>query len=430
MKSTRRTFIVSAASSVALAACSDLAKTMPGGAPGIGPALRGRRSALQTLPVTIVDKSGVTAKRIYFLYYGQGLPPDNKWYHLTDADGSLALCESTDGKYDADYNFLLSSTPEIQVPTLRAARLYISVKKKLLLEVDSRGVPLPPTGSNYHVTDQYDTMWDFVEWTYEPAYPAGAGWNGNLTFVDTIGLPLQFRIEGATETGAPLDVTRGILPGGYSKIVDSLKANADFKKLVLPTSKRILAPNIGMGEYASPSGPVFSTTYYDSYVNAVWQKYTSEKLTVKSDWGDWTAKVVSGQLVFTQTSGTPKLDPFALRKPSSLEVFANSFTCASGCGSEDNQSAAVGQINAAFVAALCRSTLLTSPIIEVRYSSKYCTDTSSWYKNTTTNYYAKYIHANAKDGLAYAFGYDDTCGKSSFVACRVPKKLTITLVKS
>ena len=43
------------------------------------------------------------------------------------------------------------------------------------------------------------------------------------------------------------------------------------------------------------------------------------------------------------------------------------------------------------------------------------------------DWYAKVVHDNAIDGLAYALGNDDNCGGSSFTVSRKPTKATITL---
>jgi len=357
--------------------------------------------------------------------------PDDKWYHVVDATGKLALCTSTGGKYSADYNFNLGTTTTMNIPTLRAARLYISFDKKLLLQVNDQGIPTPPSGYDSSPTNvNYGTTWDFVEWTYNPAAPKSSGWNGNLTLVDSVNIPIDFRIIGTDEVGTKIDATRGFLPGGYSKFIKSLKATPPFAKLVLPGTGRVLAPNIGILDTASPTGPVFNKNYYDTYINQVWNKYKTEVLVAQTNLqGKWTGKVANGKMTFTQQNGQPKLQPIVFRKPTTREVFACGDICASGCGTAGSPQEDVNnQIRAALLAAFNRSTLLSNTVIGIKGTSGYCQKPGQFYQTAKTNFYAKYIHENARKGLAYTFGIDDVCDQSSFVAVRIPKRLEITLI--
>ncbi|HEV3091805.1 MAG TPA: beta-1,3-glucanase family protein [Candidatus Cybelea sp.] len=388
----------------------------------------------ETIPLTIVNSTGNYAnKNVYFLLYGQGVAPDKKWYHVVNAAGKMKLCTSTNGKYSADYSFNLAKVSTIQIPTMRAARLYISFNKKLLLIVNEKGVPSPPKANNSHASNvNYNTIWDFVEWTYNPAFPKGSGWNGNITNVDATNIAMQFNVVGSDETGKRLDLTSGMKPGDYSMFRASLQGNPDFKNLILPKTQRVLSPADGIASEASPGGPVFSPTYLDDYLNKVWTKYETDSLTMETNlFGQWAGQVKGGELVFTQQNGSPKLDPVVFSKPTTLQAFANDNICVSGCKKkgEWQQEDVNNQLRSAFLAAIMRSTLLTDTTIGIKYESKYCKESENFYQATTTNVYAKYLHANALEGRAYGFGFDDTCDQSSFRVVRIPKKLTVKLVR-
>jgi hypothetical protein len=394
------------------------------------------RAETETIPLTIVNSTKkVPNKQVYFLLYGQGIAPDNKWYHLANAKGKMALCSPTNEKYTADYNFNLAKLSTVQMPTMRAARLIISFNKKVLLLVNAEGVPSPPKANNSDVSNvNYDTVWDFVEWTYNPAYPKDSGWNGNITNVDATNIPMQFNIVGADQTGKELDLASGMKPGDYSKLRADLRSNPDFAKLVLAGTQRVLSPADGIFQHATKSGPAFSSTYLDDYINKVWKKYETDTLTTETNlFGHWAGQVKNDQLVFTQQDGSPKLEPVAFRKPTTLEAFANDDICASGCRSKNKaeweQEDVNNQIRAIFLAAIMRATLLTDTTLGIKYESKYCKESQLFYQGNTMNFYAKYLHANTLEGRAYAYGFDDTCDQSSYRAVRVPKKLTVTLVK-
>jgi hypothetical protein len=43
------------------------------------------------------------------------------------------------------------------------------------------------------------------------------------------------------------------------------------------------------------------------------------------------------------------------------------------------------------------------------------------------NEYAHVIHENAVKGLAYAFGFDDTCSQSSYIGVYAPTAMTLEI---
>jgi len=429
MTSDRRAFLASLAWAAALAACSGGGSSVPGSSRSQY-GRRAPRTKANLLAAQIANKTGKYAdKDVYFFLYGQGLPPDNDWYHLTDPDGTIVKCASTDLKYSADYSFSLADVSTIHLPPMRAARLSFSFEKKLLLQVNDAGIPTPPIGFDSTAQNvNYDTVFDFVEWTL--SFPSDAGWNGNLTMVDAVNIPIDYHIAGESLTGTKLDYTRGFQAGGFSKFIAAMQANSDFAGLVLPGTGRVLAPNTGMEPFAGKNGPVFSKTYYDAYVDDVWTKYESSTLSIVTNQGaTWTGRVADGKLTFTPQSGGSGLEPVALSKPTTLQVFACADICSSGCDSSNPLQRDVNnQIRGAVLAAFNRSTLLTNTTIGVNPQSAYCKDSSAFYRDKTTNYYSKYIHENTQGHLAYTFGIDDYCDQSSFVTVQKPDLFQVTLV--
>jgi hypothetical protein len=78
-------------------------------------------------------------------------------------------------------------------------------------------------------------------------------------------------------------------------------------------------------------------------------------------------------------------------------------------------------------AAFNRSVMLTTTTLANAPNSEWCQAKENFYQDPTTNHYSKTIHANAIDGLAYAFQSDDHCDVSSYVSLINPSVLTITL---
>ena len=109
-------------------------------------------------------------------------------------------------------------------------------------------------------------------------------------------------------------------------------------------------------------------------------------------------------------------------EPTTHDVYANSGALAAQqCGSPPSQECLVqGQIADALSAALNRTTLPQYPTLPA------CT-ASEFYVTPPVNEYARLIHANAINGLAYAFGFDDSCDFSSFIADRAPTGVAVTI---
>ncbi|KAL3965324.1 hypothetical protein ACCO45_002328 [Purpureocillium lilacinum] len=252
--------------------------------------------------------------------------------------------------------------------------------------------------------------------------PALFTWNAqelyaNVSFVDFVGLPVSLQLK----TGdGQVKTVPGMPADGLEQVCGKLEAQgkADGKgweKLVVRDAGgaplRALSPNAG-----AVLVPGLFDGYYQSYVDAVWDKYTKEDLTVNTQfkWGDVTGRTSpDGKLLtFASSDGSSSI---TFGKPSAADIF----TCstgpfAHGAGVSEEQL----NVGARLAAALNRSTLLANA------RQPEGEKVEGYYKEATTNHYAR----------GYAFPYDDVgasggTDQSGFVNDPNPKELTVCVGK-
>jgi hypothetical protein len=375
-----------------------------------------------------------TSAKLYFSYYG--LDPNNggKQSHA-DASGNLVLNTPSSKPTGAISNPAPSGP--INFPMLNAARLYVSVGQPLLFAVNPAGAPIPPNPADPN-DPNYGTQWDFYELTYIPQAGTTGLFNFNLSNVQSANLPLSFHVTGKDPSNKqPVDYTRGWLPGGFQKFLSYLGANTDFKQLVLPGTQRVLAPGTAITAYTQkiiPS-PLFNADYLKDYIAQVWTKFASVDLTFVGDpppnsntFVTWTGRVQNGQFTFKTDFGHG-LVPIVLNPPSTSDMFENNFLfCVSGCGDPGSlQQNYALQIFGTFCAAFNRSMMLLTTTLANSSDCEWCKAKDKFYQDPTTNHYAKSIHANCIDQLAYAFQSDDHCDTSSYVSLIDAPMVTVTL---
>jgi hypothetical protein len=379
--------------------------------------------------VTFVNAS----KDIWFAYYGLD-PASNKPVHV-DATGKAVPNVPSATPTDA-LAIKVLSVP-FDFPMLSAARLYISSGEPLLLSVDPAGNPQPPMAAD-PANPNFHTPWDFFEVTY---IPSGSDklFNFNLSNVQSANLPLAFHVTGADpSTRRPVDYSRGWLPGGYSKFLADICANPNFSNLVLSSTQRVLAPGTAITAFEQKviPTPLFDSDYLKEYIEQVWAKFEGTDLMFVGDpppnsntFVKWVGRVQNGQFTFT-TNDFPGLVPIVLNPPTTSDLFENNFLfCASGQGEPGSlQENYALQLFGTLCAAFNRSVMLTTTTLANAPDCAWCKATDKFYQDPTTNHYAKAIHVNAVDGLAYAFQSDDHCNVSSYVSLINPDQLTITFV--
>jgi len=207
----------------------------------------------------------------------------------------------------------------------------------------------------------------------------------------------------------------GMPKSGLGTVCDGLRAQnnsdgAGWDQLIFTSggkNLRALNPTLGMELF-----PGLFSSYFDSYTERVWSKYTNEPLIVdtQAQWGTVVGRVSNGVLTF------PGLASFT--KPNSRDIFS----CNTGQFSITSvgQGALVARISAAFN----RSTLLTNP--------RQPCDPATNYQDPTTNHYSRIVHATNLDHRGYAFAFDDVqpndgADQSGAVNDPNPSVLTVTV---
>jgi hypothetical protein len=375
-----------------------------------------------------------TGEKAWFAYYGLDSTNNNKPAHA-DASGRI-VANVPSAEPTAALACPVPSGP-IAFPMLNAARLYVSIGEPLLFTVDSAGNPIPPTAAD-PADPNYQTRWDFFEATYIPLVGTDGLFNFNLSNVQSANLPLSFSVGGLDpSTKKPVEYSRGWLPGGYNNFLSYLGANPGFRQLVLSGTQRVLAPGTAIEAFEQKVIPVplIDGDYLKAYIEGVWTKFAGVDLTFVGDpppnsdtYVTWTGRVRNSQFTFT-TNDLSNLVPIVLNSPSTSDLFENNFLfCASGRGAPGSlQEDYALQLFGTLCAAFNRSVMMTTTTLANAPDCEWCQAKQNFYQDPTTNHYSKAIHANAIDGLAYAFQSDDHCDVSSYVSLINPSDLTIAL---
>jgi len=368
----------------------------------------------------------LNAQGLWFTYYGLD-PVSGKPRHC-DAQGNAVPSVPSEKPTEA---LSFPVTGSLPFPMLSAARLYLS-DKPLWLTVDQAGNAIPPRPQDPQDLN-YGTRWDFFEVTYVPVGQDGL-FNLNLSNVQSAGMPLSFRCAGQEpSTRQPVDYQRGWLSGGYSKFLEAMQANPDFRGLILP--ERVLAPGTAITAFKQGviPKPLIDAQYLKMYCDQVWDRFESADLTFVGDpppgsntFVQWVGRVQEGLFVF-KTSDLP-LEPIVLSVPSTQDLFENNFRfCFSGRGAPGSlQENYANQLMGTLCAAFNRSVMLTVQTLANSSDCQWCKDKAGFYQDPITNHYSKEIHANCQDGLAYAFQSDDHCDVSSYVSVINPTLFQVT----
>ncbi|MFJ4922590.1 glycoside hydrolase family 64 protein [Streptomyces sp. NPDC088725] len=269
----------------------------------------------------------------------------------------------------------------LTLPQMYGSRVYFVRDDTLDFLVNPGPSLVEPAFSN-SADPNYGRTWSFCEFTFNPDQIYS-----NISYVDLVtGLPIGITLEGdSTHTVAPLP------DGALEKIADGLTAQAatdghPWDKLILRGDDgqvlRVISPqNLGGESF----GDVFT-----SYVDQVWEKYSSEDLTIdlQGGRGVFTGRVSGDTLTFN--------GGHTFSKPNSMDIFTcNSGPFANNPDDSDEKKGLLARLSAAFN----RSTLLTFP------DQPNGPTAADYYQDPVTNHWARLLHANTPIG--YAFPYDD-----------------------
>lgn len=180
------------------------------------------------------------------------------------------------------------------------------------------------------------------------------------------------------------------------------------------TPLRVIAPS----DYVATNPNAFAE-YFTSYVDSVWETYTTATLTINT-------QAAAGEVACTVQNDllTCAGDNRGYAKSSALDIFGcNGGPFAIEAKDNDVHRAVVPRLCAAFN----RSTLMASGgNIQPGIAA------SHYYQAKPTNHYSAFVHEQEIDGKGYAFSYDDVNGdgmvnQSGVVADANPRVLTVTI---
>ena len=300
----------------------------------------------------------------------------------------------------------------VTVPRIFGARIWFSRGEPLEFFLNPGPALVEPSATNTGDAN-YKRDWGFCEFTYNEheIYV-------NVSYVDFVSLPIALQLENQSGNVRRVE---GMPADGLQKVTAGLEAQGKrdgkgWEKLIVRDGDhvlRALSPNA-----AEVLFPDLFKNYYKAHVDAVWDKYRGEDLTINTqyDWGDVVGRVGSdGKLTFRGNAG------LGFAKPAARDIFS----CSTGpfAGGEGVTAERLN-IGARLSAALNRSTLLKNP------KQPEGEDPSTYYRETVTNHYSRVCHETTVESRGYAFPYDDvgsSKGKdqSGFLNDPKPKVLTI-----
>jgi len=294
------------------------------------------------------------------------------------------------GDTSENWFFRLSDINGFQVPkTFTSVRLYISISNKVIMRgvASDIGVGIVQPDMNNPSDPNQTIIFDWVEFTIID----GHFW-GNTTQVDQFGFPFTLSLY---QTGdsfvrkVGITNTRDQVFTMYQNSVPT-----EFKTLV-KAPYRIIAP--AKGDFRD--GRTYGT-YFDSYVNQIWDQYRTQTLYISHPWfGSFTGRVEGDAFVFTRTSDG--LRAIINRKPNTTEVLEGSGVLASG-----------SDIEKALQAKVCAA--LNRHVMQLTNANDW-DNPLNYYKAEPMNYYSKFFHNISIDGYAYGFCYDDVSEQSTLI---------------
>lgn len=343
-----------------------------------------------------------------------GLNPATKAMSYIAKDGSMqpALVSDNDasghlskaGVNYANYFHTLAEASWVSIAPLEGARLFMSVGSPMYIRIvmgaDGK-VGFAGANLGNPQDPNQDVYFDFAEFTL-----LSTGFWGNTTRVDQFGFPLTARLvgnDGVDKTVGETETRAGLFTAFQREVPDA------FKGLV-KQPYRILAP--GKGTMAT--GAAYAT-YFDSYVNEVWDYYRTNDLKFSfPDQGVMSSFVgrVSGD-VFTFSKNGGAEYAYIRSKPSTLNVLEGSGPLASG-----------SRLDLVVQAQICAA--LNRHLVKT-VAGELWSDASTYYATAPTNYYAKFWHQHSLDSLAYGFAYDDVRDKSTLLYSSKPKALVVNI---
>ena len=321
------------------------------------------------------------------------LSPSGSWYYPSST-GSQVPVEIT-----ANVAIRLGaqgSTTNITLPGyISSARVYFAngqLKFYTVQAANGQTAIVQPSAVNPS-DPSANIDWGFVELTWT----AQGGLYANISYVDFVGLPLGMSL---INTAGAVNTAQGVDINSIEDICEALDAqtcvdNQPWNELCVTDSSgyalRVLSPF----QYQSINNTAFST-YWTSYINSVWSYYTTNTLTIDT-------QAAAGKVACTVSPSTNLLtcagDNRGYAQPTAADIYGcNSGPFAIMGGDNAVHYAVVPRLCAAFH----RSTFLVNG-----GNVQPSLGANSFYTQSPTNYYSKFVHEHEIDGRGYAFPYDD-----------------------
>lgn len=338
---------------------------------------------------------------------------DTMYAYITGRDPSngkaVVFQDGTDRGYYPTQSGVIDSVSnqlEIQIEThrdktvtlthnLSSGRVYIGAKKMTLM-ADASGNVLTPSPADPN-DPNYGFPWGIAELTWSN----DGQLTTDLSFVDSVSLALGLKVT--TTDGSEL-YNPGLPAGSLKRVCDQLTAvSDDWGDMCVRDESGSLVRAIAPSKYVNDSTPDSIKTLYDSYVEDVWKKYSTEQLTINTQQDEWGQNVTCRCGDSVMVCAQPDGKTYNYTKPTTMEVLAcNGGPFASSNDGNDLQSRTWPRLCAAFT----RSTLLLDDG-DVTPSSKM--GAKNYYTANRTNHYARIIHNVATPGSVgtYAFAFDD-----------------------
>ncbi|MBK1810394.1 hypothetical protein JHL18_07065 [Clostridium sp. YIM B02505] len=370
------------------------------------------KSGFVTLQVNNQTNGKYSNDQVYWAIVGQD-PITKKFVHLdlngnlipmqvSDNDAAGHLTKTTpDGTFNyPNYFYKASQQSYAYVPKIIGARMYVSYGQPLYMRVNQAADGLIGyAGPNLANTSDPNTGIMF-EWA-EFAWTSDGFWI-NTTRVDQFCYSYNIQLvgnNGYNRIGGDIG-TRDQLIADYQNSVPT-----EFKSLV-KAGDRIYAPAQGLGTFTADRA---NAHYFDSYINEVYNYYTTHELVFKCDRGTYSGHVVGSDFVFKKDNGAYNL--YVHGKPTTQEVLLGNGILDGG---NDDEKAIKTQLCAAFNR-------------HVMLDPAHWSDSNYFYKAGPANYFAKFWHDHSYENRAYGFCYDDAFDYSSTLNTPDPKYAIINV---
>jgi hypothetical protein len=299
------------------------------------------------------------------------------------------------------------STTVVTIPKISAARIWFSIDSPLIFLLNPGPGLVEPSVTNPS-DPNINTFWGFCELTLNDFQLFA-----NISYVDFVSIPIAMSL---TNGNGQTQVVQGLPKDGLDRVCNGLQAqnasdNVGWSQLIIkgPSGQTLRALSPKLGEVLNPS---LFAGYFESYVDAAWNKYASTPLTIdtQSSFGTVQGTVRGGIFDF------PGVGSFT--KPSTHDIFM----CDGGPFLTNSPGMAA--LTPRLSAALNRSTLLLQ--------SNEPSTVANYYKDRITNHYSRLVHETNLDKRGYAFPYDDVspsgqADQSGVVWDPNPSLLTITV---